>query len=289
MSQLKPSLPSIQFLLQQTSPQDKPYTPRHRKQSHSISSLPVDLQNLSLNQVNGPPPPSPPPSLPSPSSLQSLPLLQTPPSASILPKPLNTTANGLLAPGPSGSARRTHGRSLSEVTMPSSLSSLTPTSPGYKGFYPTHRRAGSATNVDDYMHHHHHQQQGSFGPDHDFLLPTYRPFNPSVADPPSPHSQPPLFMLPSSPPRMSYHGSEEHSHDEDGTNNSLNRYTCPYCQKAFSRPSSLRIHTYSHTGEKPFACPEEGCGRRFSVQSNMRRHQRVHSKARSPNRYAKQL
>ncbi|CAO3620164.1 unnamed protein product [Cunninghamella echinulata] len=54
------------------------------------------------------------------------------------------------------------------------------------------------------------------------------------------------------------------------------RYLCPYCQKAFSRPSSLRIHTYSHTGEKPFVCTEDGCGRRFSVQSNMRRHLRVH-------------
>ncbi|CAB5217555.1 unnamed protein product [Rhizophagus irregularis] len=27
-----------------------------------------------------------------------------------------------------------------------------------------------------------------------------------------------------------------------------NRYQCPYCSKRFSRPSSLRIHIYSHTG-----------------------------------------
>ncbi|KAI8085431.1 hypothetical protein BDF21DRAFT_307881, partial [Thamnidium elegans] len=53
------------------------------------------------------------------------------------------------------------------------------------------------------------------------------------------------------------------------------RYVCPYCYKKFSRPSSLRIHTYSHTGEKPFVCTEPGCGRHFSVQSNMRRHLRV--------------
>ncbi|CAB4479424.1 unnamed protein product [Rhizophagus irregularis] len=60
------------------------------------------------------------------------------------------------------------------------------------------------------------------------------------------------------------------------TGSSGNRYQCPYCSKRFSRPSSLRIHTYSHTGEKPFVCTEPGCGRKFSVQSNMRRHLRVH-------------
>ncbi|CAO3702331.1 unnamed protein product [Rhizopus stolonifer] len=59
------------------------------------------------------------------------------------------------------------------------------------------------------------------------------------------------------------------------------KYYCPYCEKAFNRPSSLRIHTYSHTGEKPFICSKEGCGRTFSVQSNMRRHLRVHKIGRS--------
>jgi hypothetical protein len=54
------------------------------------------------------------------------------------------------------------------------------------------------------------------------------------------------------------------------------RYACPFCAKKFTRPSSLRVHTYSHTGERPFECPEPGCGRQFSVQSNMRRHLRVH-------------
>lgn len=62
---------------------------------------------------------------------------------------------------------------------------------------------------------------------------------------------------------------------------STGRYYCPFCNKAFNRPSSLRIHTYSHTGEKPFVCPEENCGRQFSVQSNMRRHLRVHRLGRS--------
>ena len=50
------------------------------------------------------------------------------------------------------------------------------------------------------------------------------------------------------------------------------RYICPTCSKPFSRPSSLRIHSHSHTGEKPFKCPH--CIKRFSVRSNMKRHSR---------------
>ena len=62
---------------------------------------------------------------------------------------------------------------------------------------------------------------------------------------------------------------------------SQDRYICSTCSKAFSRPSSLRIHSHSHTGKKPFKCPHEGCGKAFSVRSNMKRHERG-CHARSP-------
>ncbi|KAG9220735.1 hypothetical protein CCMSSC00406_0003834 [Pleurotus cornucopiae] len=63
----------------------------------------------------------------------------------------------------------------------------------------------------------------------------------------------------------------------DAPDSSSAKYECEYCGKGFNRPSSLKIHLNSHTGEKPFTCPYPGCGRSFSVLSNMRRHTRVHT------------
>ncbi|PBK59266.1 hypothetical protein ARMSODRAFT_899505, partial [Armillaria solidipes] len=48
------------------------------------------------------------------------------------------------------------------------------------------------------------------------------------------------------------------------------------CNKSFNRPSNLRIHVNTHTGATPFRCPFPGCGRKFNVNSNMRRHYRNH-------------
>lgn len=73
------------------------------------------------------------------------------------------------------------------------------------------------------------------------------------------------------------------------------KHKCKVCDKRFTRPSSLQTHMYSHTGEKrkldaqliimvvttlkllpAFCCEVEGCGRHFSVVSNLRRHRKVH-------------
>lgn len=73
-----------------------------------------------------------------------------------------------------------------------------------------------------------------------------------------------------------YEEEEETMQVNISRSNSSCRYICPYCNKGFTRPSSLRTHTFSHTGEKPFVCSEPCCGRKFSVQSNLRRHLRIH-------------
>ncbi|PVU88609.1 hypothetical protein BB559_005499 [Furculomyces boomerangus] len=59
------------------------------------------------------------------------------------------------------------------------------------------------------------------------------------------------------------------------------RYLCNVCHKFFARPSTLATHMHSHTGEKPYRCDYKGCGKSFSVMSNLRRHQKIHERQQS--------
>ncbi|CAG8550043.1 5549_t:CDS:2 [Cetraspora pellucida] len=60
------------------------------------------------------------------------------------------------------------------------------------------------------------------------------------------------------------------------------KYKCDICLKLFVRPSQLKTHMHTHTGMKPFRCTFEGCGRCFSVVSNLHRHQKIHMKSSLP-------
>ncbi|CAI7649793.1 unnamed protein product [Penicillium glandicola] len=90
---------------------------------------------------------------------------------------------------------------------------------------------------------------------------------------PHSHSQSPSALISPVTPAWQHHHYFPPSTSAPYQQNH-DRYICRTCHKAFSRPSSLRIHSHSHTGEKPFRCTHAGCGKAFSVRSNMKRHER---------------
>ncbi|PIO12716.1 hypothetical protein AB205_0219310, partial [Aquarana catesbeiana] len=51
-------------------------------------------------------------------------------------------------------------------------------------------------------------------------------------------------------------------------------YACPECGKSFSYTGSLVKHRRNHTGERPYSCSE--CGKCFSVKGHLVQHQRIH-------------
>lgn len=83
-----------------------------------------------------------------------------------------------------------------------------------------------------------------------------------------------------SKPKSSIPFSDQKPHHEESSfpkrKGKSKMHTCLLCQKSFPRPSGLRTHMNSHSGDKPYKCPVPSCAKSFTVRSNAKRHIRTH-------------
>ena len=56
----------------------------------------------------------------------------------------------------------------------------------------------------------------------------------------------------------------------------IRRFECQICESKFGRRSTLIAHMRTHTGEKDYKCPIEGCEKRFAEKGNMSMHYKRH-------------
>nr|XP_033792362.1 transcription factor HIVEP2 [Geotrypetes seraphini]XP_033792363.1 transcription factor HIVEP2 [Geotrypetes seraphini]XP_033792364.1 transcription factor HIVEP2 [Geotrypetes seraphini] len=69
----------------------------------------------------------------------------------------------------------------------------------------------------------------------------------------------------------------EDTHRKEQKPKKPGKYICPYCTRACAKPSVLKKHIRSHTGERPYPCVP--CGFSFKTKSNLYKHRKSHAHA----------
>ncbi|XP_014381008.1 transcription factor HIVEP2 isoform X1 [Alligator sinensis] len=69
----------------------------------------------------------------------------------------------------------------------------------------------------------------------------------------------------------------EDAHKKEHKPKKPGKYICPYCNRACAKPSVLKKHIRSHTGERPYPCVP--CGFSFKTKSNLYKHRKSHAHA----------
>lgn len=52
----------------------------------------------------------------------------------------------------------------------------------------------------------------------------------------------------------------------------MKKHTCEYCQKQFFEKTQYRIHLRRHTGERPYACDNDGCSKAYYEKTCLKLH-----------------
>ena len=58
-------------------------------------------------------------------------------------------------------------------------------------------------------------------------------------------------------------------------------FKCKVCGRNLSSRQNLKEHFFTHTGERPYVCTEEGCGQSFRQGSLLSIHRRIHKEVKN--------
>ncbi len=87
--------------------------------------------------------------------------------------------------------------------------------------------------------------------------------------PPGPPHTPCILVWSSRPPpeessdQESRHKKKDKEKGKERRQDGPQQHICEQCNKTFTRKSDVGRHMKIHTGERPFVCPEPGCGKTF--------------------------